>query len=119
MLETGNMVKIGIDEVQTATVLTGLELIEINKKVNDPSNLIIDMVIQINEQKEGLHQLNNNFDAQVGNINSWFEKLYNNLGENEGNVEVMIRNSMNELRNRMEKGCIKEISDDIHAGIIN
>jgi hypothetical protein len=46
------------------------------------------------------------------------EILYNNLRENEGNAEVMIRNAMNELRNRMEKGCIKEISDDIHAGII-
>jgi hypothetical protein len=30
----------------------------------------------------------------------------------------MIRNAMNELRNRMKKGCIKEISDDILAGII-
>jgi hypothetical protein len=30
----------------------------------------------------------------------------------------MFRNAINELRNRMEKGWIKEISDDIHAEII-
>jgi hypothetical protein len=59
MLETGNMVKTGIDDVQAATVATGLKLMEIKKKVNDQSNLIIDMGIQINEQKEELHQLNN------------------------------------------------------------
>jgi Zn-dependent M32 family carboxypeptidase len=52
------------------------------------------------------------------NINERLSELNNNIRENEGNAEVLIRNLMNQFRNRMDKGCIKEIFDDIHAGII-